>query len=87
MISEVAMPSDEILSTELATFERRRTELIGAAQGRYALIKGEEVVGTYESESDAIAEGYRRFGNVPFLVKHLVSAERPLNFFSGLISL
>jgi hypothetical protein len=29
---------------------------------------------------DAIADGYRRFGNVPFLVKQVVEVETPINF-------
>ncbi len=76
-----------VLEKELQTFDHNRESLLGAAPNRYVLIRGTEIVGTYESESDAIDEGYRRWGNVPFLVKHLVPAERPLNFFSGFVSI
>ena len=41
-----------------------------------------EVAEVYESQMDAINEGYRRFGNVPFLVKHILKVEVPLNFSS-----
>jgi hypothetical protein len=75
------MPTE--LKEELETFENSREALLGSAPNKYVLIRKREIVGTYESESDAINEGYRRWGNVPFLVKHLVPAERPLNFFSG----
>lgn len=75
------------LAKELETFESHKDELLRSAANRYALIHGVEVVGTYESESDAINEGYRKFGNVPFLVKHVVPTERPLNFLSGLVRL
>jgi hypothetical protein len=80
-----AMPEE--LATELATFEAHRDELVGIAANKYVLIHGEEIVGTYESERDAINEGYRRFGNVPFLVKHVELTDRPLNFVSGLVRL
>ena len=82
MGGQIAM---EPLAKELASFERHRDELLGSAPNKYVLIHDEEVVGTYESESDAINEGYRKFGNVPFLVKHIVLTERPLNFLSGLV--
>jgi len=75
------------LAQELATFEAHRDELLGSAANKYVLIKNDEIVGTYEAESDAIAQGYRQFGNVPFLVKQVLPTDRPLNFVSGLISL
>jgi len=70
----------EILATELKTYEQHRNELLRTAEGKFVLIRGIEVVGVYESQMDAIAEGYRRFGNVPFLVKQIVQVEVPLNF-------
>lgn len=75
------------LKEELATFEAHRDELVGSALDEYVLIKGSDIVGTYESERDAINEGYRRFGNVPFLVKQVAPTDRPLNFVSGLLAL
>ncbi len=73
------------LEIELETYETHRQELVGSSLKQYVLIHGTQIVGTYESERDAINEGYRRFGNVSFLVKHVVPSDRPLNFVSGLI--
>jgi hypothetical protein len=81
----VCMPDE--LATELATFEAHRDELVGSATNKFVLIRGDEIVGSYETERDAVNEGYRRFGNVPFLVRHVRPTERPLNFVSGLIRL
>ncbi len=67
-----------LLDTEVQTYERHREELLGAAEGKFVLIHGSDVAGTYDSKVDAIAEGYRRFGNVPFLVKHILEVEVPL---------
>jgi hypothetical protein len=78
---------DDPLATELATYERHRDELVGSSLGRYVLIHVEDVVAVYHDEVDAINEGYRRFGNVPFLVKHVLPVEQPLNFLSGLVRL
>ena len=70
------------LQTELDAFERLRLTLLDRAPGKYALVKGHDLVDTFGSELEAIREGYRRFGNEPFLVKHIVEADVPMNFTS-----
>ena len=70
------------LQAELEEFERLRMTLVDRAPGKYALVKGNDLVGTFSTELEAIREGYRRFGNEPFLVKHIVEADVPLNFTS-----
>lgn len=72
-----------LLEGELKTYERQRDSLLGSAEGKFVLIHGNEVVGVYDSKMDAIAQGYQRFGNVPFLVKHILKIETPLNFVSS----
>ena len=37
--------------------------LLDRAPGKYALVKGRDLVDTFESELEAIRDGYRRFGN------------------------
>jgi hypothetical protein len=73
------------LRRELEVFEAHRAELLGRASGKYALIHGEQVVDIYDTEADAIREGYRQFGNVPFLVKRIVPVDIPERFASNLI--
>lgn len=75
------------LATELATFREHRDELVGSSLNKYVLIHGDQIVSTYESEQDAINEGYRQFGNVTFLVKRITPGDLPLNFLSGLVRL
>lgn len=75
----------QVLDTELKTYEQNRDALLGTAEGKYVLIHGDEIVGVYDSKMDAIAQGYRDFGNVPFLVKKVVKVESPLNFTSNLL--
>jgi hypothetical protein len=79
--------TESVLSTELATFAGMKSELLANSRGKYALIRGQELAGTYDTEGDAISEGYRRFGNVPFLVKEIVEVEKAANFISNLIAL
>lgn len=69
-----------VLQQELQYFERRRLDLLTSARGKYALVKGSELAGTFDSESEAVGAGYRRFVNEPFLVKHIVEADLTLTF-------
>jgi hypothetical protein len=66
------------LAQELATFEREKARLLAQARGKFVLIKGDDVIGTYDTQIDAINEGWRRFGNVPILTKQIVEFEVPV---------
>ena len=70
------------LEKELAYFEQHRSELLGRAKGKFALIKNETLVDTFDGQADAIRAGYRKFGNEPFLVKQILAVDVPLNFTS-----
>jgi hypothetical protein len=65
------------LKRELETFEAHRGELLGRAPGKYALVHHDELAGVFDTEPDAIDEGYRTFGNVPFLVKRIEAVDVP----------
>lgn len=81
-------PVDQsVLATELATYAAHKNELLANARGKYALVRGEEVVGTFDTEGDALNAGYQKFGNVPFLVKEIVEVEQAANFVSNLIAI
>lgn len=70
------------LQEELEFFERQRLELLERAPGKYVLIKGSEVIGIFDTEIEAARIGYRKIGNEPFLIKHIVEADVPLIFTS-----
>ena len=70
------------LESELRYFNERRSELLQEAPGKFALVKGETLVGVFGSETEAIRHGYRTLGNVPFLVKKVTEVDIPLNFTS-----
>jgi hypothetical protein len=44
------------------------------------------VAGIFDTEADAIRDGYGRFGNVPFLVKKIQPVDIPEQFASNLIA-
>jgi hypothetical protein len=74
------------LDKELDFFEANRAMLLGKARGEYALIHGDELIGTFVSKEDAINAGYEKFGNTPFLVKLITEVDEVLNFTSNLLA-
>ena len=75
----------EMLEKELDTYEKNKETLVGSSEGKFVLIRGDKVGGVYDSKPDAINEGYRQFGNVPFLVKQILKVENRHNFVSNLL--
>ncbi len=76
---------NNVLMEELKTYEKHKQDLIKSSNGKYVLIKGSEIIGTYESQRDAINTGIEKFGNTPFLVKKIEEIEQRQNFTSNLI--
>ena len=66
---------EKALEKELDFFQANLTALLGKAKGEYALIHGDELIGTFVSKEDAIRVGYEKFGNAPFLVKLITEVE------------
>ena len=73
------------LRTELRAFEAQRAGLLARAPGKYALIHGDQVIGVFDAEMDGIAEGYRRLGRVPFLVKKIEAVDIPVWLPAGVV--
>ena len=67
------------LEKELATYTENLSDLLSRA-GKYVLIKGDHIEGTYDSYADALQAGYKEFGLEPFLVKQIAPTERILSF-------
>ena len=66
------------LALELATYEAHRDELVATDLGRYVLIFGPDVIDTFSSESDALRQGYRQFGNTAFFVRRIQHVDLPI---------
>jgi hypothetical protein len=67
------------LERELATYEAKLEELL-AQEGKYVVIHGETVVGTWDTYEAALAAAYERCGLEPFLVKQIAWADTVHNF-------
>jgi hypothetical protein len=74
------------LEKELETYHLKLPEL-KAEEGKFVLISGTEVVGTFTSYEDAIKAGYAKFGpHTPFLVKQIQAVEQA-HFISRFVEL
>ena len=65
----------EAIKRELDYFEKVKANLLKTHKGQFALIKAEELIGTFTARDEAYREGVRRFGKEPFLIKPIVEAE------------
>ena len=76
------------LDTEIKYFEEHREELLKRALGKFALIKGTECIGVFDTVDNAYEEGARRFAGEPFLIQQILPedpiAENPA-FYTGLL--
>ena len=72
----------EPLQTEIETYRSRLPELL-QEEGKFAVIHGKEVLGTFAAYEDALKFGYASCQLEPFLVKKILAIE-PVNFCSRL---
>jgi hypothetical protein len=68
------------LEKELATYSAKLADL-KQHEGKFVLIQGDVVVDLFSSYDDALKEGYKQFGLVPFLVKQIHAVE-PVYYFT-----
>jgi len=60
-----------MLEAEIKFFIENQQDLAAKYPGRYLLVKGDTVSGSYQLEMDAISEGVRQYGLSSFLVRHV----------------
>jgi hypothetical protein len=68
----VAENVDSIFAAENVAFELRKPQLLAEHAGKFALVHGDEIVGVFDSEINALQEGYRRFGPVPLFIQQVL---------------
>ena len=59
------------LSDEIAAYERMRNGLETDHFGQWALVRQEELIGTYESFESAADDAVRKFGGGPYLIRQI----------------
>ena len=65
----------ELLSKEPAFFKNNLQDLADEYPGRYLLIKGEDVVGAFETHDLGVDAGIKLFGRGPFLVRSVTEPD------------
>ncbi|HCG03263.1 MAG TPA: hypothetical protein DEV93_22335 [Chloroflexi bacterium] len=65
----------ETLARERACYASHLAEWLVTYPGRFVLVKGDELVGAFDTMEDALREGARRFGLQAFLVRRVVSEQ------------
>src|SRR5438132_5567437 len=71
-------PSGSLLATEWNTYRREVTRLLAEGQeGKFILLKGEEILGVYDTWDAARHAGLERYLLEPFLVQQ-IRAEEPV---------
>jgi hypothetical protein len=67
------------IEAEWNCFRRERPRLLAEGhEGRWVLIKGEEIVGVFDTWREARRAGLQQFGLVPMLVQQLLRCYRPI---------
>ncbi len=60
-----------MLERERAYFDRLQPHFLTVFPGRFVLIKGEELISSYDTFEDALQEGAKRFGSGSFLIRRV----------------
>jgi hypothetical protein len=63
------------LEKELETYRQKLPSML-SEEGKFALVHGDQVVGTFDTYPDALSEGYKLFKLEPFLVKQIQVVEQ-----------
>ena len=57
------------LEIEVRYYAEIKPQLLPEAEGKYALIKERELIGTFDTLDEAYEKGMETYGNIPFLIK------------------
>ncbi len=66
------------LEVELATYRKNLPSLVDR-EGKFVLIRGQDIIGIYDTLDDAAREGYERIGLfTPFFISQIQADEKPI---------
>jgi len=63
---------ESVLTKETKVYNARLEEWRKTNMGQFVLIKGESVIGFYDSLTDAFSAGIKRFGLDDFFIKQII---------------
>ncbi len=71
------MEQATVLKNELDYFNKIKDDLLKTNNGQYALIKDENLEGSFTTFPEAYEAGVVRFGTESFLVKQIIEQQQP----------
>ena len=67
-----------VLEQELKFFAENKAKWAENHLGKFALVKGEKLIGVFDNAETALAEGAKRFGAESFLVRQVDLEEKDI---------
>ena len=64
-----------MLVEEIQFFTESLAKWLETYQGKVALVKGRQLIGTYDTETQALAEGARLYQTQPFLIRRILPSQ------------
>jgi hypothetical protein len=78
------LPPGSPIETEWNLFRRELPRLLAEGhEGRWVLIKGDEIIGLFDSRREAMSVGTIRFGLTPMLAEQILRWYRPVRAGNG----
>jgi hypothetical protein len=71
------------LEKEYEVFKQKLPELLRTLKGKFVLIHGDDVDGSWDDENAAYTAGCQKYGTDPFLVMLVVEQEEPVRLFQN----
>jgi hypothetical protein len=68
------------LEKEMETYNAHRDQLL-REEGKYVVIQGDRIAGTWQTYEDALKAAYREFGLGGFMIKQILAIE-PVHYVS-----
>lgn len=68
-----------MLEQERHFFDEQLAEWLCRYPNKVALVHGNELIGMFDTETDALAEGARRFGLGPYLVRRVLPEQEKIS--------
>jgi hypothetical protein len=77
-VEAVVVEAAQTLRTEIEFFESQKELLLENHEGQFALVSGQQILGTFTTEAEAYQAGLDHIGNKPFLIRQILRQEPPL---------
>ncbi|MEI6462124.1 MAG: hypothetical protein WCO33_00455 [bacterium] len=78
---------NNILKQETEIFVKNKNNLLKNSEGKYVLIKADQIIGIFDTHENAYDEGIKKFGNEPMLIKLIEEKDESLEIPSLMVGM